>query len=100
MARALSVATPISSATSRIGAASVSIRRLCAAREARSAFRVANTGFPVSLISEPRTGPALAFHGRQGGVRLSPPSPFLGREAHLIKPPGDVDDGVGGPLDP
>src|SRR5258707_13249297 len=100
MARSLSVSTPISSATYRIGAACVSIRRLCAAREARPAFRVANTGFPVSLISEPRTGPALAFHGRQGGVRLSPPGGFLDREVDLIKPPVEVGDGVGGHLDP
>jgi hypothetical protein len=38
IARSLSVSAPTSSATYLIGAASVSIRRLCAAREARSAL--------------------------------------------------------------
>jgi hypothetical protein len=65
-----------------MGAASVSIRRLCVAREARSAFRAGGvTGRLVSITGEARTGLVLGFHGRQGGIGLATLRRFLDRVA-------------------
>src|SRR5258708_39757460 len=100
MARSLSVRAPTSSATYRMGAASTSACRPLAASWARSALRAAGTGRLVSLTSEPRTGPALAFHGRQGGVGLATLRRFLDRAVNLSKTPVEVGDGLGRHLDP
>lgn len=71
IARSLSVPTPNNSATYRMGAASVSIRRPWAATVARSALRLARAPAALSRSpSEGRTRLALAFHDRYGGVGL------------------------------
>src|SRR5258708_39706461 len=83
-----------------MGAASVSIRRLCAARDARSAFRAAKgTGRVVALTGEARTGLALAFYRRQGGVGPAALGGFLDRGVNLTKAPVEVGDLAGGHLD-
>jgi hypothetical protein len=72
-----------------------------AAREARFGLQACQaTRLPVSLIHEPRTGPALTFHRRQGGVCLPPLCSFLDRHVNLAEPPVEVGDRVGCHLDP
>jgi hypothetical protein len=68
---------------------------------ARSALRAAKEGSGglVSLTGKPRTGPALAFHSRQGGVGLATLRRFLDRAVNLSKTPVEVGDVVGSHLD-
>jgi hypothetical protein len=58
-----------------------------------------SAGRLVSLTGEPRTGPALAFHGRQGGVGLATVRRFLDHAVNLSKTPVEVGDVVGSHLD-
>jgi hypothetical protein len=62
IARSLSASAQTSSATYRIGGASISIRRLCAAKEARSALRAAKKYRP------PRFAHWRAPHGPCAGL--------------------------------
>jgi hypothetical protein len=75
MARSLSVSALASSATQRIGEASVSTCRPLATKEAHSAFiqGCQATRFPVALLHERRTSPALGFHDSHGSRGPPPP---------------------------
>jgi hypothetical protein len=59
-----------------------------------------STGRLVSLTGEARTGPALAFHGRQGGVGLAALGRFLDGRINLTEPPVEAGDVAVRNLDP
>jgi len=100
--RSLSVSAPTSSATYRIGAASVSIRRPCAATEARSALRVARLDSLPRSCAHPRGshGLALGFYGRQGGVGPAALGRFFDHLVDLVQTPVEIGDFAGRHLDP